>query len=102
MKDEGGGGRKCRKSQGKEEEGATDDVCLSMLSRTAALNWVLAGADLLSELTKEGSQQRLPGGAESFGGCGESELTWMREEEEEGETAAQRRQRCFNKRGLRD
>lgn len=33
-------------------------MCLSMLSRTAALNWVLAEADLLSDYTKEGSQQR--------------------------------------------
>lgn len=58
MKEEEGGERKCRKSQDKEEEGATDGVCLSMLSRTAALNWVLAEADLLSDYTKEGSQQR--------------------------------------------
>lgn len=53
-----GGERKRRKSQDKEEEGATDGVCLLMLSRTAAVNWVLAETDLLSDYTKERSQQR--------------------------------------------
>lgn len=53
-----GGEQKCRESQDKEEEGATDGVRLPMLSRTAALNWVLAETDLLSDYTKEGSQRR--------------------------------------------
>lgn len=63
-----GGERKCSKSQDKEEEGATDGVCLSMLSRTAAVNWLLAEADLLLRLHKGRiPAARLPGRAHAFG-----------------------------------
>lgn len=80
-----------KKTQDKVEEGAADGVCLSVLSGTAALNRLLAEADLLSDYTKQGSRQPASQVEQSPLG-----------EEEEGEAAKQRWQRCFNKRGLGD
>lgn len=40
--------RKTKKKRVQEEDGATDGVCLSIFSRTAALDWASAKADLFS------------------------------------------------------